>query len=107
MDFVAISAKELDRYVKESQLIIDLRSPKEYKEQHIKGAVNVPYETLEEGFFFSQQQELILYCERGSVSMAAARELAARGYRVKTVVGGIKAYRGPYIEGERTLRRFE
>lgn len=97
MEFETIPAKELDRWVREGRIIIDLRSPEEYRQRHIKTAINLPYETWEQTFSFPRDQELVLYCERGSVSMAAARELAARNYRVKTVVGGIRAYRGPYL----------
>lgn len=97
MEFETIPAKELDRWVGEGRIIIDLRSPEEYRQKHIKNAINLPYEEFWERFPFSREQELVLYCERGSVSMAAARELAARNYRVKTVVGGIRAYRGPYL----------
>ena len=95
MDFETIPAKELDRCVREGRVIIDLRTPQEYRAGHIKGEINLPYEQLEEKISSLPDEELVLYCERGSVSMAAARELAARNYRVKTVVGGIRAYRGP------------
>lgn len=97
MDFGLIAAKELDRCVRdESAFIIDLRIPEEYRRYHIRGAVNIPYERLERTLGFPDNRTLILYCERGSVSMAAARKLAARGYRVKTVIGGIHAYRGSF-----------
>lgn len=97
LDFGMIAAKELDQYVRdESVFIIDLRIPEEYRRYHIRGAVNIPYERLESCLGFPEDRILILYCERGAVSMAAARKLAARGYRVKTVIGGIHAYRGSF-----------
>ena len=98
MDFETIPAKDLNRCVREgSSVIIDLRSPEEYREAHMKGAVNIPYEELEGKVSDFRGQELVLYCERGSTSMAAARELAEKNYHVKSVVGGIRAYRGPYL----------
>lgn len=100
MGFETIPAKELDRLVPSGRgVIIDLRSPEEYRQRHIRGAINLPYERWNGKFPYSEQQEIILYCERGSVSMAAARDLAEKGYRVKTVVGGIRAYRGANLEG--------
>ena len=36
--------------------------------------------------------------ERGGASLMAARELADKGYRVKTMIGGIRAYRGKNLE---------
>ena len=127
MGFQTISARELNRCVHENRwMIIDLRSPEEYRACHIRGAANIPYEELEEllsdpgkavrasvfellrdrGFSAGNPlgQELVLYCERGATSMAAARELAELGFGVKSVVGGIRAYRGPYLEG--TDRQF-
>ncbi|MDD2959542.1 MAG: rhodanese-like domain-containing protein [Lachnospiraceae bacterium] len=102
MEFGTIPARELDRYVQENgTVILDLRSPEEYRKQHIRGAVNFPCHSDKEKrmeFIYPKDKEYVLYCARGAVSLAAARELAARGYRVKTVVGGIRAYRGHYLE---------
>ena len=72
-----ISGKMLDYYVgRKDSFLIDLRNPKEYHTGHIKGAVNVPYE------------------DRGGASLQAARILARNGYKTKTVIGGMKEYRG-------------
>lgn len=93
-----ISAKELDRYVQDrSVLIVDLRPAEDYNRAHIRGAINVP-----NGMFLSELKgyrgTVVLYCERGALSMAVARDLEKQGYRTKTVVGGIRAYRGKYLE---------
>lgn len=97
MGFGMIAAKELDQYVRdENAFVIDLRTPEEYRRHHIRGAVNIPYASLGNCRELPRDKSLILYCERGAVSMVAAKELAARGYRVKTVIGGIHAYRGAF-----------
>lgn len=99
MNFEMIAPREVDRYVRDqSAFLIDLRTPDEYIQRHIRGAVNIPYEKLKDCHVLPFDMILVVYCERGSVSMVAARELAARGYRVKTVIGGIHAYRGNYQE---------
>lgn len=99
MDFEMIAANELDRYASdEDSFLIDLRSPEEYRRWHIRGAVNIPYERLENVRTFPGDMVLVLYCGRGAMSMAAARELASKGYRVKTVVGGIRAYRSEKLQ---------
>lgn len=98
MDFGMIAVSELDEYVKGgNSFIIDLRTPEEYRMYHIRGAVNIPYRRLGKCWELPKDRILILYCERGAVSMVAAKELAARGYRVKTVIGGIHAYRGLHM----------
>ena len=93
MNFDMIAARDLNRLINDkSAFIIDLRSPEEYVENHIQGAVNIPYEKLQKCYSLPKDMTLILYCERGSTSMRAAKELAAKGYRVKTVTGGIHSY---------------
>ena len=83
-----ISGKMLDYYVgRKDSFLIDLRNPKEYHTGHIKGAVNVPYD-------FPKGKILVLYCDRGGASLQAARILARNGYKTKTVIGGMKEYRG-------------
>lgn len=90
-----ISAKELDGYVQDgTTLIIDLRSRMEYADGHIRGAVNVPYGNFKTGFPGRGEKKILLYCERGSLSLSVARELHIQGYDTISVVGGIRAYRG-------------
>ena len=102
MNFEMIAPKQLDTYVRDkSAFIIDLRTPDEFVERHIKGAVNIPYENLGNCYTLPQDMMIIVYCERGSISMAAARELAEKGYHVKTMIGGIHAYCGRYLESYR------
>lgn len=89
-----ISPRDLDRYVDDpDSMLIDIRSPREYRAAHVKGAVNVPYGELEEAYF-PEDKRLVLYCSRGGSSMEAARRLQGRGYQVCSVVGGFMAYRG-------------
>ena len=93
-----ISAKELERLAADGgAVIIDLRSPNEYARGHVRGAVNVPQGNLSAGFPGRKDRPLVLYCERGALSMAVARELERRGYRTKSVVGGYRAISGGQI----------
>lgn len=93
MNSQLISAKEVDRYAfRNEYVIIDIRSPREFRARHIKGAVCIPYERLFEQARLLKNRTLILYCDRGGLSMKAAKELEELGYSVKSVVGGIQAY---------------
>ena len=93
MDNQLISAKEVDRYAfKNEYVIIDIRSPAEYRERHIKGAVCLPYERVHQQVYLLRHRTLILYCDRGGLSLKAANELNELGYQAKSVVGGIEAY---------------
>lgn len=92
MEFDMIAPEEIDDYIgKPGYLIIDLRAREDFKTNHVESAVNIPYESLKETDPL-KSAVLILYCERGPTSFRAARELAARGYRVKAMVGGMHAY---------------
>ena len=93
MDKQLVSAKEEDRYAfKNEYVIIDIRSAKEYRERHIKGAVCIPYERLMKQVPLLKNRTLILYCDRGGLSLKAANELIEAGFDAKSVVGGIEAY---------------
>lgn len=99
MNFEMIPPGDLDKYVTDPDvLIIDLRSPEEYMERHIKNAVNIPFDRIYGHCMFPMDIWLILYCERGGTSLSAAKYLAAKGYHVKSVVGGLAAYRGKMTE---------
>lgn len=99
MSMEAIYPKELDGYINDGRtMIIDLRERGEYIEKHIKGAYNIPYEV--EGARLLQLPKgrtYILYCERGTTSFKAAREMSSKGYRVKSLMNGISMYRGKYL----------
>ena len=95
MEFETISPREIDSYLfRDGYVVIDLREPREFRKLHLKGAVCIPHAQLQEKIRFLRNQTLILYCERGGTSLMAARELSEKGYRVKTMIGGIQAYEG-------------
>lgn len=90
-----VSAGELDGYAaRDDALLIDLRGRGEYGKSHVRGAVNIPYEELEENpeIRFPYGKTLVLYCDRGGASMKAARLLASVGYETCSVIGGYEAY---------------
>ena len=90
-----ISAEELDVYVgRQDAIIIDLRDVEEYEISHLKTAINIPYWEIQKCRRLPKGKLLVLYCSRGSSSLFAARELMKMGYRVKSVVGGIRCYKG-------------
>ena len=49
MNFGTISPREIDSYLfKPDYILIDIRTPRDFRRQHIKGAVCIPYEDLQE-----------------------------------------------------------
>jgi rhodanese-related sulfurtransferase len=93
-----ISAKSLDFYANNDHfLIIDLRSHEEFVREHVPGAISVPQGNFHGELSGQEDRTVILYCERGGLSMAVARDLERQGYHTKTVVGGFRAYKGEKI----------
>lgn len=96
MSFETIRANDITNYIgKRNVLIIDLREREEYLAGHIPSAVNIPYEDLEEQKInLNRNYLLIFYCDRGHISLMAARDLIKDGYNIKSLYGGIRAYHG-------------
>ncbi len=104
MSVETIWAREFECYIGRAGVEIwDVRSPEEYAKKHIRGAKNMSYQSYEDCEMqaencMDKEKTYILYCDRGGLSMAFARELDKKGYHVKSVIGGIMAYRGNDLE---------
>lgn len=70
----------------DSQLI-DLRSTKEYREGHIAGAINIPYQDWVKRApeFAKQTTPLLLMCKYGQQAGSAGRELLKAGRKLDNV----------------------
>ncbi|MBO5279560.1 MAG: rhodanese-like domain-containing protein [Lachnospiraceae bacterium] len=78
----------------EKVLILDLRPPGSYRQFHIDNAVLYSLDKIENReFCLPKEYCIILYCERGGLSLMAARILDKEGFCAKTVIGGMQAYR--------------
>lgn len=88
-----IEAKEQE--AKEKRILLDIRPPEYYQQYHIAGAVNIPYDEIENGnYYLPDEYSYLIYCEHGSQSMAAGRILEAEQFQVMPVIGGMTAYYG-------------
>lgn len=79
--------------------LLDVRQPKEYREEHIPGAHLVPLPQLSERMGeLAPDRPTIVYCAIGGRSEVAARFMASRGFQeVYNLAGGIKAWRGETV----------
>jgi len=100
MSLDSISANEVDKYIgKDNIMIIDIRTNSLYKRGHIATAINIPYNEFDyKKSCIPKGYDIILYCERGNQSLLLGRELSKEGYRVKSLYGGICAYRGGLVK---------
>lgn len=85
-------AREMLKNDKE-MLLIDVRSPQEYKESHLDGAINLPLYDIEQK---AQEQikrkdtPIIIYCQSGSRSRRAMQILRQEGYEnLYEIKGGL------------------
>ena len=85
MSFDTIRTSDINKYLGNPDvLIIDLRDIKEYTAGHIPTAINIPYEDMEEEKAnLPKNKLLIFYCDRGNISLLAARDLLKEGYHIK------------------------
>ncbi len=88
-----INKEELETYVKEGATIIDVRSPQEYKEGHIDGAICIPdYQIKREApkKLINKEELIVVYCSTGHRSQKCQRILENLGYiNVYNVYEGI------------------
>ena len=81
-------------------IILDVRTPEEFAEKHIPGAVNVPNEVIgtEEIPELPEKDQLILvYCRSGNRSKQASKKLASLGYTNVVEFGGINDWPGETV----------
>jgi rhodanese-related sulfurtransferase len=74
--------------------VLDVRTPQEYAEGHVPGAVNVPYDQLASRLAeVPKDKDVVLYCKSGRRAGIAADVLAANGYkRLSHLEGDMNAW---------------
>lgn len=72
--------------------LLDVRTPEEFEEAHIKGSINynVTDSTLAENLDnLNKKKPVFVYCRSGVRSMQAAELLKEHGFKVYNLAGGI------------------
>jgi len=93
---VAIMEKET------GYIILDVRTPSEFADQHIPGAVNIPNETIgteQIPELPDKDQQILVYCRSGNRSKQASEKLVALGYTNIVEFGGINDWPGETVSG--------
>jgi|SRR3989344_449371 len=73
--------EDLKNIIANGALIVDVRTPGEYKEGHIKGSLNIPLDKIGEAITWLQKDvPTIVVCESGSRSAEAVKILKANGF---------------------------
>lgn len=85
--FESIDAESFAKVIADTSVVrLDVRTPEEYTEGHIDGAINI---NVLDGAFESKatsilpkEKTIALYCRSGNRSKRAANILAGKGYKV-------------------------
>ena len=78
-------------------IIIDVRTPGEYRDGHIPGVVNIPLDELEKRIGeIPKDKKVVLICRTGSRSAQGTRLLRSKGFNnVYNSTGGMSTWKGP------------
>lgn len=79
----------------EGYIILDVRTPAEYHEGHIEGAINVPNEEINDKEIKrlpDKDQMIFVYCRSGNRSKDASEKLVKLGYTNIIEFGGINTW---------------
>ncbi len=74
---------------------VDVRTPGEFKGNHIKGFKNLPLHFLAKTAEkeLSREREVVVLCQSGMRSLKASKMLKKLGYQVTNVKGGMGTWR--------------
>jgi phage shock protein E len=78
-----VSAEEARKHLAAGALVIDVRSPDEFRSGHLTNAVNIPLGELQKripDFVKDKNQVLLLHCLSGGRSAIARQQLKRMGY---------------------------
>lgn len=74
--------------------IVDIRNEQSYNNNHIKGAINIPFEKLiiAPNQYLDPLKKYFLYCRCGLTSSKACQILSNLGYKVVNINGGYEEW---------------
>ena len=77
-------------------VLLDVRTPQEYRDGFIPGSKNVPLQTIDkvDAVVENKDTALYVYCHSGARSRQAVSYLQHMGYTNVNNIGGITAYSG-------------
>ena len=78
-------------------ILIDVRTPAEYRDGHIPGVVNIPLDELEKRMGeVPKDKKVVLICRTGNRSAQGTKRLRSKGFNnVYNSTGGMTTWKGP------------
>jgi phage shock protein E len=89
-----VSGAEARRLVASGARLVDVRTPAEFAEGHLEGAVNIPLDELERRLaeVGPRDRPVVLYCRSGRRSAIARKTLERAGWKSVRDLGPISAW---------------
>lgn len=104
MFFNLLNHKDINQGVEEwrstaNAVLLDVRTPEEYKDYHIQGSINIPLDCLDavNQKITDKNTVIFVYCLSGARSAEAEKYLVSQGYNNTTNIGGINTYTGEVV----------
>jgi phage shock protein E len=85
----AVSIEQLREYLGNGAVLLDVRSPREYAGEHLKGAINIPHDDMEQHEHDLPADKLtpiVVYSRSGAQASVVEQTLRGMGYG--TVING-------------------
>lgn len=97
--FETIPVNNVSNYLNQrDSVLVDLRTEEKYSEGHIPGAINIPYNSFEQNYRqLCKYKCVIVYCERGNMSLNIARKYSSNSLYFINLYGGLNYYRGQLV----------
>lgn len=75
-------------------ILIDVRSPQEYKEGHLENSINIPFYDINDRIKkinLDKDTKIVVYCQTGQRSLKVIEKLLKKGYKnIYSLKGGIE-----------------
>lgn len=96
IDIYDIDEKDLTSIISKGAVVVDVRSPQEYQEGHMEGAILLPeYDIKKKAreVLQDKNKDIVVYCSSGTRSKKAQEELQDMGYtKVYNLYNGYQNY---------------
>lgn len=97
--YMQLTPQELKQKLEKTEilLLLDVRTPEEFADWHIPGAVNISMnELISKLDLIPKDKEIVAICAHGVRSQMAAQWLTSRGFKTATLFGGMAAWNSVY-----------
>ncbi len=91
------STTDLQTIVNEGAFLVDVRTPDEFAEGHVKGSINIPLDTIPNQMAqFKSKQHIVVFCRSGGRSSQAKTLLEQNGF-TNVINGGTWDYVNQFV----------